>query len=118
MQVWLRKLADFWQQKISPQLATLVTTIGIVGLTVSWVIIVILAKLSEEVWEKEAFAFDKTILLWIHHFHSPSWNKIMLLVTQLGNPSTAVLITLLTLGILVWQRYLQEAKIFLFNCLG
>ena len=118
MQSWLRRLANFWLQRVNPQIVTLITTIGTVGLIICLAIIYILAELSEEVLEREAFAFDKAILLWIHQFANPILDKIMLNVTRLGNPSTVVAITLVTLAILWWRRYYQEAKIFLLNCLG
>lgn len=118
MQPWLRRLANFWLQKVNPRIVTLITTIGTVGLLICLAIIYTLAKLSEDVLEREAFGFDKTILLWIHQFANPTLDWIMLNVTRLGNPPAVVFITLVTLGIL-WRRpYRQEAKIFLLNCLG
>jgi membrane-associated phospholipid phosphatase len=118
MQPWLRKLASFWLHKVNPQIVSLIATIGTLGLLLCLAIIYVLAQLSEEVLEREAFGFDKTILLWIHQFANPTFDTIMLNVTRLGNPSTVVFITLITLGILWGRRYRQEAKIFLFNCLG
>jgi undecaprenyl-diphosphatase len=118
MQPWLRRLANFWLQKVNPRIVTLITTIGTVGLLICLAIIYTLAKLSEDVLEREAFSFDKAILLWIHQFANPTLDRIMLNITRLGNPSTVVLIVLVTLGILWWRRYYQEAKIFLLNCLG
>ena len=118
MKPWLRKLAHFWLQKVNPQIATLIATIGTVGLILCLAIIYLVAQLSEEVLEREAFGFDKTILLWIHSFANPAIDTIMLNVTRLGNPTIVVLVTLVTLAILWWRRYRQEAKIFLLNCLG
>lgn len=118
MQSWLHKLANFWLQKVNPQIVSLIATIGIVGLLICSAIIYILAKLSEDVLEREAFGFDKAILLWIHSFANPTLDRIMLNVTRLGNPGTVVFVALLTLGILWWRRYHQEARIFLLNCLG
>lgn len=118
MQPWLRKLANFWLHKVNPQIVSLIATIGTLGLLLCLAIIYVLAQLSEEVLEREAFGFDKTILLWIHQFANPALDTIMLNVTRLGNPSTVVFITLVALGILWGRRYRQEAKIFLLNCLG
>ncbi len=118
MQPWLHKLASFWLQKVNPQIVSLTAAIGTVGLLICLAIIYILAKLSEDVLEQEAFGFDKAILLWIHQFANPAFDTIVLNVTRLGNPGTVVLIALLTLGILWWRRYHQEARIFLLNCLG
>ena len=118
MQVFLHKLTTFWRRKIHHQLASLVATVGITGLLSCLLIIYVLAQLSEEVLEKEAFAFDKTILLWIHSFANPTCDRIMLAIAGLGNPNTVVVIVTITLALLLWRRYYQEAKIFFVNCLG
>ena len=96
----------------------MITTTGIIGLAVCLLIIYVLSELSEEVWEKEAFAFDKIILLWIHQFSNPTRDIIMLNITKLGNPIMMVTITIITFGILWWKRYRQEAKIFGLHALG
>ena len=118
MQNYLRKLINFWLTRVHPRIATLITTIGIAGLAICLIIIYIIAQLSEEVLDKEAFAFDKTILLWIHQFANPTWDNIMLNITKIGNPSTMVTVTIITFGILLWKRYYQEAKIFAIHALG
>jgi membrane-associated phospholipid phosphatase len=118
MKLFLRKLANFWQRKVHNQLASLIAAIGIVGLLGCLLIIYLLAKLSGEVLEREAFAFDQTILLWIHQFASPTFDRIMLTITELGNPDTVVVSAAITLAILLWRHYYQEAKIFLIDCFG
>ena len=110
MQNSLRKLQNFWYSHTYRRIATLIATIEITGLVICLLIIYLLAQLSEEVWEKEAFAFDKTILLWIHQFANPTWDRIMLIITQLGNLNTVVTIAIVTFVILLWKKYLQEAK--------
>ena len=118
MQTWLRKLAKFWLRKVHRPLVSLVATIGIVGLVFCLVIIYLLAELSQKVLARQAFDFDKAILLWIHQFANPTLDQIMLNVTRLGNPSTVLFIMVASLGILWRQGYIQEAKIFFLDCLG
>ncbi|MGB5969134.1 MAG: phosphatase PAP2 family protein [Spirulinaceae cyanobacterium] len=118
MQSWLLKLAHFWLHKVNPQIVSLIATIGTAGLFICLAIIYILAKLSEDILEQEAFSFDKTILLWIHQFANPTLDTLMVNITRLGNPNIVVCIALLVLAILWWQHYRQEAKIFFLNCLG
>ncbi|MBV6622600.1 MAG: phosphatase PAP2 family protein [Rivularia sp. (in: Bacteria)] len=118
MQNSLRKLIDFWFTHVHPRIASLIATIGIAGLATCLLIIYVLAQLSEDVWEKEAFAFDKTILLWIHQFANPTWDNIMVNITRIGDPTTVVTITIITFVILWWKRYRQEAKVFALNALG
>ena len=118
MQNSLRKLKNFWFTRVHPRIASLITTIGVAGLAICLLIVYILAQLSEEVWEKEAFAFDKTILLWIHQFANPTWDNIMLNITKIGNPATVVTIAIITFGLFWWKKYQQEAKIFGIHALG
>ena len=42
----------------------------------------------------------------------------MVFVTSLGNPNTVVVIASITLALLLWRRYYQEAKFFFIDCLG
>jgi undecaprenyl-diphosphatase len=114
----IRYLVTFWRQKINPHVSYLITTVGIGGLTLCLFILFIVAKLSDEVLEKEAFTFDKSFLLWLHQFSHPTLDQIMLKITQLGNPNVVIIVTVITLILLVWKCYYQEAKFFLLTCLG
>jgi membrane-associated phospholipid phosphatase len=118
MRVLLEKLAKFWRSKIDHQIASLIPTIEIIGLLGCLLIMYVLAKLSNEVLEQEAFAFDKTILLWIHSFANPTLDRVMEEITNLGNPNTVVAIVIITFLLLLWHQYYQEAKIFVVDCLG
>ncbi|BAY18862.1 phosphoesterase [Nostoc sp. HK-01] len=114
----LRKIANFWLRHIHPRLAPLIATFGIFGLASCLFILFVLAELFEEVLEREAFAFDTYFLLWLHQFANPSLDNVMLTITNLGNPSVVVLVVVVSLAILWWRRYFQEAKIFAIACLG
>lgn len=114
----VNNLADFWRRKLHRPLASLITTIGTVGLISCLLIIFVLAQLSDEVLDQEAFAFDQTILLGIHQFANPTLDRLMLTITSLGNPLAVVAIPAITFAILLWRRYYQEAKIFVIDCLG
>ncbi|KST65417.1 phosphoesterase [Mastigocoleus testarum BC008] len=114
----LRKLIDFWFSRVHPHLISLIATVGVTGLATCLLVIYLLAQLSEEVWEKEAFAFDKAILLWIHQYANPTWDSIMLSITKIGDPIILVTVVGVTFITLLWKRYPQEAKIFGFHVLG
>ena len=118
MQVLLHKLTTFWRRKVNPKIASLIAVIGITGIVSCLLIVYVLAQLSEDVLDKEAFAFDKTILLWIHSFANPTLDRIMLFITNLGNPNTVVVIATISLALLLWRRCYQEAKTFAIDCLG
>ncbi len=113
----LHKLS-FWLQNIYPRIAPLIATIGTVGLATCLLIVFVLAQLFEEVLDREAFAFDTTLLLWLHQFSNPMLDRIMLIITQLGNPSIVVLVAVVSLALLWLQGYKQEAKVFAIACLG
>lgn len=118
MRSLLHRLTEFWLTRIYSRIAPLLALIGTTGLGVCLVIIYVLAKLSEDVWEQEAFAFDKTILLWIHQFANPVLDQLMLGITHLGNPSFVVPLALAVLMLLWWRRHRQEAQVFALACLG
>jgi membrane-associated phospholipid phosphatase len=114
----LRQISNFWLRYIHPRLAPLIATIGIVGLASCLLILFVLAKLAEEVLEGDTFAFDTTFLLWLHHFANPNLDHLMLFLTNLGNPSTVVIVAGITVLLLWWRSYREEAKVFVFACLG
>nr|WP_019506641.1 phosphatase PAP2 family protein [Pleurocapsa sp. PCC 7319] len=118
MQTILQRLVKFWQNNIHSRIAFLITTVGTVGLVSCLIIIYVVAQISDEVLDQEAFAFDKTILLWIHSFANPTLDGIMHFITRLNDPSTVTVIAFVTLGILLWRRYYSEAQIFIIDCLG
>ncbi|GFE70818.1 phosphatase PAP2 family protein [Chroococcus sp. FPU101] len=114
----LKSISAFWLRHIHPRLMTLIATISIIGLASCLLILFVVAQLAEEVLEKEAFAFDSSFLLWLHTFANPHFDAVMLFMTKLGNPNTVVSVALVTLGILLWRRYREEAIIFVITCLG
>ena len=80
--------------------------------------VILLVWLSSEAWEKESLGLDKGILLWIHQGANPLLDRLMLLVTGLGDPGWAIGIVV---GVLVWtvgRRHYQDAGLFLVTCLG
>jgi membrane-associated phospholipid phosphatase len=118
MQTFLQQIVQFWRSKINPKIATLITTVGIVGLITCLLIIYLVAEISDEVLEQEAFAFDRTILLWIHSFANPTLDRIMHLFTSLNNPDLVSIVAGVALILLLWKRCYSEAKIFAIDCAG
>lgn len=69
-------------------------------------ILSVVAWLCTEVWEKEAFSFDRSVLLWIHQFANPQIDRVMLFITALGDPATVISIFIITIAWLgMKQRY-------------
>ena len=118
MQTFLQQIVKFWRDKINPKIASLIATIGIVGLISCLLIIYVVAKISDDVLDREAFAFDKTILLWIHSFANPALDPIMKLITSFNNPNFVSVVAGIALICLLWKRCYPEAKIFAIDCAG
>lgn len=114
----LQKMIYFWVRYVHPSFSTLISTIGTLGLISCSLSLWLLAYLAEEVWEKEAFSFDRTVLLWIHQGANPVLDLLMLSVTKLGNPTVVTPIALAVFLLFWWQRYRQQAILFAIACLG
>lgn len=113
----IHKISIFWQRHLHQRLATLIATVGTIGLASCLLTIFVLGRLFEEVLEREAFSFDTSILLWLHKSANPILDAIMMTITQLGNPSTVVFVVIASL-VIIWYNNRQEAKIFALACLG
>jgi membrane-associated phospholipid phosphatase len=87
-------------------------------LIVYLVILGVVAWLSTEVWEKEAFSFDRSFLLWLHQFANPQLDRVMLFFTSLGDPPTVVTIFLMTIVWLVLKRHYTDGIRFAIACAG
>lgn len=118
MQTFLLKLIKFWRDKIHLRITSLIAAIGTVGIVSCLIIIYVVAQISDEVLDREAFAFDKIILLWIHSFANPTLDRIMQTITRLNDPEVVSVVAGIALVLLLWKRYYPEAKIFVINCTG
>jgi membrane-associated phospholipid phosphatase len=114
----VEKRISTWVRRASFQLAPLIAAIGTVGLAACLVILLGLSWLCQEAWEKEAFGFDTTALLWLHQYMNPVLDAVMLKITTLANPEFVVVVVILTLGWLWWKHRRLEAKVFAVACLG
>jgi membrane-associated phospholipid phosphatase len=100
------------------RLSPLVATIGTVGLIICLIVLLGLSWLCQEVWEKEAFGLDTTILLWLRQWTSPGLDRVMLTFTTLGNPEFVVTLVMFSLGWLWRSQRFLEMKVFMIACLG
>lgn len=99
----------------------LLTTLGLTGLLGLFACVLLLAGLGwlcQEVWEKEAFQFDTTLLLWLHQRANPLLDQLMLSITRLGNPAIVVMIVLTNLGWFLWRQRRLEALMLIVACAG
>lgn len=80
--------------------------------------LLLLGWLSQEVWHKESFQLDTTVLLYLHRLANPLLDRVMLIITSLGNPEFVFMIIVGSAGWLLWRRQFDEVKILIVACLG
>jgi membrane-associated phospholipid phosphatase len=106
-QTWINRLGSLVSSSIGS-----ISFLGCISL------LMILGWLFQEVWEKEAFGFDTTALLWIHQFANPFLDRLMLNITTLADPQVAVGIFVST-AFLLWRKCkYAEIRMFTFACAG
>ena len=81
-------------------------------------ILSIVAWLCTEVWEKEAFSLDRSLLLWIHQFANPQIDGLMLFITALGDPGMVITVFISTIVWLGMKRRYSDGIRFLIICAG
>ena len=81
-------------------------------------ILSIVAWLCTEVWEKEAFSLDRSLLLWIHQFANPQLDGAMLFITALGDPPMVITVFISTVVWLGMKRRYSDGIRFLIICAG
>jgi membrane-associated phospholipid phosphatase len=81
-------------------------------------ILSIVAWLCTEVWEKEAFSLDRSLLLWIHQFANPQLDGVMLFITALGDPGMVITVFISTSAWLGMKRRYSDAIRFSIVCTG
>jgi len=107
-----------WFNKFSSRLDSLIKIIGLVRLIIYSLTLLIVILLFEQVLQGKSFAFDKSLLIEIHTFSNPHLDILMLAITYLGNPSSIVILFILSFLLLWWHKDYLEAKIFMLASLG
>ncbi len=111
----MKQSAQLWIYRLSSSVRSSIGSISFLG-CVS--LLMILGWLFQEVWEKEAFSFDTTALLWIHQFANPFLDRLMLNITTLADPPVIVGIFIGTIFWL-WRKYkYAEMGMFTIACIG
>ena len=94
------------------------TLTGILGLAIASLWLILLGWLCQEIWEKESFQFDTTLLLRVHQWANPVLDNLMLNITQLGNPEVVVAVVAVSFWGFLWQRQRLEAGVLTIACVG
>jgi hypothetical protein len=84
---------DLWTQSTFP--LSFIVLLGCMCL------LALFGWLSQEVLDKEAFGFDTTILLWLHHHSNSTIDNLMLNITNLGNPEFVVVLVTISFSLLL-----------------
>ncbi|MBE9185469.1 phosphatase PAP2 family protein [Microcoleus sp. LEGE 07076] len=85
------------------KIRSLISIIRLGGLGVAALAMWGFATIAEEVLEKETYAFDKSILLYLRSLHDPVRDRIMLALTFFGEPNLLLMLSV-SLGIMLWVR--------------
>ena len=114
----MKPLASLSFRRVGAPVMAFIATLSTVGLAICIVILLGLGWLCQEVWEKEAFSFDTTLLLKIHQWANPGLDQLMLSITRLGDPEVAGCMIGSSLIWLWWKHRRAEAKMFAIAVLG
>ncbi len=85
------------------KIRSLISIIRLGGLAVAALAMWGFATIAEEVLEKETYAFDQSILLYLRSLHTPLRDRLMLGLTFLGEPNLLLILSV-SLGIMLWVR--------------
>ena len=85
------------------KIRSLISIIRLGGLAVAALAMWGFATIAQEVWEKETYAFDTSILLYLRSLHTPLRDRVMLAFTFFGEPNLLLALSV-SLGIMLWVR--------------
>jgi undecaprenyl-diphosphatase len=114
----LEKLADEREQGVTKNFPFLVIAISISGWMGCAIALGVLNYFLTGVLQQSLHPAEVATLERIHHHATPQLDRLMLAITQLGNPTVIVPVGLITLTILLIQQARWEAWIFAIAGLG
>ncbi|NJM66539.1 MAG: phosphatase PAP2 family protein [Acaryochloris sp. RU_4_1] len=99
----------FWRHYISSQVSGLFALLAILGLITATLSVGIFIAISDVILDQQTLEIDTQILLAIQRIHTPNLDRLMVLVTYLGDPWVLVLFALGLGLILLWRKRRLEA---------
>lgn len=102
----------------SNRFLSVVAAIGKVRLITCLVLLLPLILLSKAILEKRKFEFEPAFLEWLHTINEPLLSHFLKPFYTIGDTQFAALIVVISLGVLAWRRYWQEAKVLAIASLG
>ena len=92
------------------KIRSLISIIRLGGLAVAALAMWGFSTIAQEVFEKETYAFDTSILLYLRSLHDPLRDRVMLALTFFGEPNLLLALSV-SLGIMLWVRkHRSEAR--------
>lgn len=79
--------------------------------------LLLFGKTAQEVWTEGGFEFDRSTLLFIHQYATPSLDRVMVLITTSAGATFMPIITLF-LGAVFWLRRQQRWAVYLVLAVG
>ncbi len=114
----VRRVIQFWRNRVGLRLRSRLTTIRIGGLGLAAIALWLFAELAEEVMQNESRALDTTVLLTIQKFQEPWLDPIMVLITDIGDPTVLVVFCGVVSLWLLRRREKSEAMTIAIAALG
>ncbi|MBW4472927.1 MAG: phosphatase PAP2 family protein [Stenomitos rutilans HA7619-LM2] len=113
-----QKILRVWRERVSPRILPLLTTVRFIGLLIAGFALWGFYEIAEEVLEKETQSLDTRILLTIRQWHAPFLDRVMIVITNIGNPSVLLVASLVLAAFLLWRKQRAETVTLTLAALG
>lgn len=113
-----KKISLLLFRSVPKYLLPVLLTIRFLGFFLAGLALWSFAEISEDILEKESFAFDQQILFTLQDWHTPLLDQIMVGVTFLGNTSVLAGLIIVTTSALIYWKKRSEATVFVIAALG
>lgn len=89
-------------QKLNPQSKNILSLV----MLAIYLPLIAFAYLAQNVLQNRPESFDKPILFYVHHFSTPTWDKLAVILTNLGSPTTmGIIAALVLIGLIQFKKY-------------
>lgn len=113
-----QKILRLWRERVSPRILPLLTAVRFIGLMIAGFSLWGFYEIAEEVLEQETQSLDTRILLTIRAWHTPFLDRLMAVITNIGNPSALVVASLVLAAFLLWRKQRAETVTLAIAALG
>lgn len=103
-----RRILRVWREHVGSRILPLLTTVRFIGLLIAMFALWGFYEIAEEVLEQETQSIDTRILVTIRQWHTPLLDRVMIVITNLGNPSVLLVVSLLLAAFLLWHKRRAE----------